>query len=616
MDTIIDHAILIPAPANMIWAQISDPEKNPIWQEECDSISFVTSHQRGRGARWRYTHRAGEIVILITAWYEGLGYEYTIVDGVPYDNDNRGRIRLQETADGTVVQWTFSYAGGGMFSGLGGRKRRIDRNIVDSLRNLYQYVKDTHSDNFTQSKTIMRDAPDVFERAEYQRQYPLQPGENPADAAYMPPQAQQDAPDDFSSFGIEEPPITDDDTHPNPTIKTPQSLEEPSFLRDVPEESLPPTIMREPRDADYSEPPIDNTAVTPPKGMPAVQPDTTPEATSEPPTLPSRSNLGEDDKSQKSVFELFGLQKPSQAQPETPKAEPEPTEEKYESPSSGVEDTSETLAVRDETQPPLDNDPPTVMGYDVRGEAQTSTEPEATPAQPEPATSPTQEAQPEAQDDDTDATVPERPAPMLLDEPEPKSENVPTLPSDEDLFRFFAEKDSDDTAIKPEPIETLPEAPQTSDITLDTTPEEAETPAQTPQNRDDTEQEETPAPFIEEPPLPAGSTSQLFDVVKAVERGESLDIEDDAPTLFGEPEPDIPADSSALLLDMVNAAQQGTIIPDDELTQQATTNAATPPPEPFGDDVEEIIVDVLPEPPKRFGLRFLQRRRIIKSSHS
>ncbi len=286
MSTVIDHAISIPAPQEQVWQQVRDIQLNTEWQANSEQVTFLTGKQNGRGTRWRnLTPDGSEQVIEITAWYEGLGYEYVIVDGVSFET-NRGRIRLQEVPEGTVVQWTFTYEVGGMFGSLRnalGTKGRIDGDVVDSLRNLYRYVKSTRNDEYTpeQSRALMRAAPDVEERSKYQPRHPSvvrqgatdSPAElnNDPDAMFKPPaesqpaestpepaadaqpvatdaaqsqqaQIEDTAPDEVVSdeaVPIVEPPLSEDDTRPNPTVQETDSLDE----ADVPEEATTPETL-------------------------------------------------------------------------------------------------------------------------------------------------------------------------------------------------------------------------------------------------------------------------------------------------------------------------------------------------------------------------------------
>lgn len=168
----IDHRILIPAPPERVWEIVSDVSRNPDWQIDCREVIFLTSKREGPGLRWRYSDdRRREFVYEVSAWYAGYGYEYYFVDG-PAFRDARGRIRLQEIPEGTIVQWTFSYETGGMLSGVG-LHNALDRLMQDSLRQLWQMLK-TGASVVTehQPKSLMRDAPDVSARSTYQPRHP------------------------------------------------------------------------------------------------------------------------------------------------------------------------------------------------------------------------------------------------------------------------------------------------------------------------------------------------------------------------------------------------------------------------------------------------------------
>ncbi len=177
MTTIIDHAINIPAPTQIVWALISNPEQFPRWQSDCQRVAFLTTQRRGKNTRLRCMGDSGkEYVMEISAWYEGLGYEYKIVDGAPYES-NQGRLRLQEIAEGTVVQWTFSYSLAGVLGSLRnmGVRRAAESQVVDSLRNLYRFVRDSAGENNIKLvKSLMQDAPDVDQRATYMPRHPTQ----------------------------------------------------------------------------------------------------------------------------------------------------------------------------------------------------------------------------------------------------------------------------------------------------------------------------------------------------------------------------------------------------------------------------------------------------------
>lgn len=325
MDT-IDHAILIPKSPSIIWNRLSDIRNNPNWQVNCVSVSFLTTNHSGLGMRWRHeTPRNRDYVIEITAWYEGLGYEYRIVDGAPY-KQNTGRIRLQEVAEGTIVQWTFSYEPSGLLGNLSNslrQKRRIKADIADSLRGLYRYIMEqAQEDSQSPTRVLMRDAPDAEQRSKYRPRYPSAlTSENPI---------------------IEEPPIADDDTRPRPSVmkadtlpeEPKEPLGEPAFLANLPDkplyepkESLSEPIPTAPHNADRPETQPTTERPIVPKLSPSNEDDAHPTPThTDAPEMTTReldkvelerlSAIPDDirDTSQISVFELFGLPKPSQTQ--------------------------------------------------------------------------------------------------------------------------------------------------------------------------------------------------------------------------------------------------------------------------------------------------------------
>ncbi|MCU0514210.1 MAG: SRPBCC family protein [Anaerolineae bacterium] len=386
MTTIIDHAISIPVLHSRVWAHVSNPDYFPRWQTDCKRIAYLTTQHRGRGTRLRCMSAAGkEYVMELTAWYEGLGFEYRIVDGSTYD-DNRGRVRLQEIAEGTIIQWTFTYSVGGVLGGLRnsmGLKRSIDNHITDSLRNFYRYMKEAGGDEAVKIvKSLMQDAPGVEQRAKYQPRHPSRYKEPDSGATPRPAGA------GFVRPIIEEPLITEEDTRPNRRVRTderPAVPEAPaatattarpetatatttptppretgipslaallgaSALTETPavktEASPPPAAadsrfnpfdsrlpdVKTPRPAPPVTPPpappitaappaaaveveveVSTPAppVTPPPAPPITPRPTLPD---KPPTGPVQPDAGKVDTARVSVFEVFGLQKPSETQ--------------------------------------------------------------------------------------------------------------------------------------------------------------------------------------------------------------------------------------------------------------------------------------------------------------
>ncbi len=255
--TTIDHRILIPANPQVVWDYISNLSRNPKWQVDCRSVTFLTQKHDGPGTRWRSTTESGrEHVLEVTAWYNGLGYEYVYIDGPSYD-ENIGRVRLQEIPEGTIVQWTFTYELPGLLGGLRnsiGTRRQIDKSIADSLRKLYLQIKAVGGGTLIQPKSLIRDAPDVEARSQYQPRHPVPTPQGVMPMIDEPPILDDDAqtlqpitpirePERVAPPIIEsrqnvpiinEPPPADDDTRPNPIIKRDTSEipagEEPEFL--------------------------------------------------------------------------------------------------------------------------------------------------------------------------------------------------------------------------------------------------------------------------------------------------------------------------------------------------------------------------------------------------
>jgi hypothetical protein len=332
MTTVIDHAIAIPTKQNNVWELIRDIAQNPDWQLDCQRVQFLSTSKTGRGTRWRNTTAKGkEQVIEVLAWYEGLGYEYRIVDGANFPN-TRGRIRLQEAPEGTIVQWTFSYEVKGFMGSLRNNlstKGQVDAEIIQGLRNLYTAVKESKSDERfvpEESKSYLREAPAVEERAQYQPRHPSKVQEivpvEDTDARFKPTRRSTG-----SMPAIIEPPIAADDTKPNAATQpdvlaiTPEapkaqprpSMAEPDFLRLMPEQmpqsNFSPASTPSPKLEEETAPAppplaIDTELLQPTTPMPQAKIE---------PLSPNR-DISKVDTAQISVFELFGLPKPSETE--------------------------------------------------------------------------------------------------------------------------------------------------------------------------------------------------------------------------------------------------------------------------------------------------------------
>jgi hypothetical protein len=283
--TTIDQRILIPTTQTVVWAYISNVTNNPEWQADCQNVAFLTSKRDGPDTRWRYsTERGREYVVEITAWYNGLGYEYIFIDGPPYRN-NRGRIRLQEIAEGTIVQWTFSYEMGGMLAGIRGSRRHLENDMANSLKSLYRKIKQFAADGNVETKALMRDAPDVEARKNYRPRHPVsvKPNDSPQPptpkelpVTFAEPPIFEGDGQPITRIELEEPPVSVEDTRPRPIVT---GFERPAA--DVPaanETDFEPDFLD---DAALSEPAADVFDTQPRPGIPAepeaVHPEIEPE---------------------------------------------------------------------------------------------------------------------------------------------------------------------------------------------------------------------------------------------------------------------------------------------------------------------------------------------------
>lgn len=326
MTTVIDHAIAIPTRPGAVWQVISDISNLPTWHPDSKRVQYLTTIKSGRSTRWRNTTQSNkEQVLEITAWYEGLGYEYRIVDGSNYPK-NSGRIRLQEAPEGTVVQWTFSYEMNGFLSNLRNKlsmKGNADKEIVQGLRNLYVLIKESKLDEVLdpeQSKAYLKIAPNVEQRASYQPKYPTRKSSQEIPVVkindnrrYKPP-AQAVA----SMPLIEEPPQTDEDTRPNPVIQTvnevpitPQ-IAEPDFLKAMPD---PATTQDSLAKEDVNVPETGSSGETETVATHAMQTDTEDvKAKTTVEALSQEHATGKLDTATVNIFELFGMDKPSETE--------------------------------------------------------------------------------------------------------------------------------------------------------------------------------------------------------------------------------------------------------------------------------------------------------------
>ncbi len=252
-------------------------------------------------------------MVAVTAWYNGLGYEYYLVDGVPY-RENKGRIRLQEIPEGTIVQWTFTYELGGIFGGMRdalSTRRQVDHTIAESLKTLWQKIKQTGSAAHPhEAKSLMRDAPNVQARSAYLPRHPAPEATEPSTPAVQPRSGIAAEPPIIEGDGqpihvIDEPPIAEEDTRPRhpvaPEAEPPEPEAEPEFLDQVidlsrfepprdPSDTQPRKPVEPPTEAAAPPPFVDEETELLPEPLPEVLPNYAPPlVTSEPeqPTAPA-----------------------------------------------------------------------------------------------------------------------------------------------------------------------------------------------------------------------------------------------------------------------------------------------------------------------------------------
>ena len=304
---IIDQAILIPASPDFIWRFVGDLSKNVDWQEGLTHISFLTTRHEGTGTRWRYSTAKGHDVIVETvAWYDTLGYEYQIVDGAQFSS-NLGRIRLQEIAEGTRVRWTFQYEPGGVFGSLRnsmGRKRIIANSIQDSLRNLHKLIQEeTGGISTHEAKASLKDAPDVEQRSSYQPRHPSAFVDEAVETAHAESEypAKQPISYELDNETTPSPAAADDDTKPNPVVQAAGKIQSPTPAKDKTQAASEPLAAAQ----------LTPETAAQEANREHIIPQTEELSREKQAITPSRAIRGAADIS---VFDVFGLQKPSETE--------------------------------------------------------------------------------------------------------------------------------------------------------------------------------------------------------------------------------------------------------------------------------------------------------------
>lgn len=313
---VIDLEILIPASPEFIWRFLGDIAALPLWQEDVSSVSFLSTQREGPGTRWRASSDDNsDIVVEVSAWYDTLGYEYCVRDGTSFA-DNQGRIRLNEVTDGTLIRWTFQYELKGVLGGLRNAmriKRGTSNQIQASLRSLHQLIlQESGGISTHEAKASVREAPAVDERLTYTSRHPTALQE-PALAELSAGGSEQDTDKlapflDFAATAAPVPTVRETDTKPNPVVLAPGfGLEIEAEAESVLDDTRPVEL-----EALIAEPISAAGEPTAP-----IAPGVTGEARQvAPPVRPPPAVKESHDSSELSVFEIFGLQKPSQARNE------------------------------------------------------------------------------------------------------------------------------------------------------------------------------------------------------------------------------------------------------------------------------------------------------------
>ncbi len=167
--SVIDQRVLVVAPSEVVWLYLTDPALISKWHRGAKQLSMLTTRSSGIGVRRRVVGTNGRALVEeMTAWLEGLGFEYSVIDG-PY-KAFKGRLRLQAVPEGTVVFWSIDYMLRGAFGGLRDRMgfRRGQRaQMADSLKTLRRLIEASgvRLDPVKQAKSAMQADPGFAARA-------------------------------------------------------------------------------------------------------------------------------------------------------------------------------------------------------------------------------------------------------------------------------------------------------------------------------------------------------------------------------------------------------------------------------------------------------------------
>lgn len=140
------EAVTVSAPADQVWAVISDPERVLGFMSGVTRWEVAGSQPSGIGARYRMLFRIGSAeiggLIEVVEWAPGRELAWTSVTGL----DQRGRWRLREAGGGSTrveVRLAYGVAGSGLTGWLAERIAApgVANHLRRSLRQLKRMVE-------------------------------------------------------------------------------------------------------------------------------------------------------------------------------------------------------------------------------------------------------------------------------------------------------------------------------------------------------------------------------------------------------------------------------------------------------------------------------------------
>ncbi|MHB8626862.1 MAG: SRPBCC family protein [Aggregatilineales bacterium] len=314
---VIDQRILIAAPVELIWLYLTEPAHVSRWHRGAKQLMVLTTRPGGVGARWRCVDTHGHsIVEEMTAWIEPVGYEYRVVDG-PY-RELTGRLRVQAVPDGTQVQWTVDYRLRGALGGLRdqfGHRRSLRNQLADSLRGLRRLIEASgiRFDPNKHAKVAMQADPGIVARM-------ARNTDSTRQTATMRPIAvnADDVPD------LPTAPTAAVSPDPTPGFVAPLLTVMPTLPpRSTLDTVIPASPMADDKDDTKPRPPTglrEAVATIAPVRSLDQPPDTLPpRVVANAPTIPAEqaveeksSQLDKRDTGEMSIWDIFGLERPSQ----------------------------------------------------------------------------------------------------------------------------------------------------------------------------------------------------------------------------------------------------------------------------------------------------------------